>query len=439
MSLALIIFLFVVTLLVAVYLHELGHFVAAKRAGVKVEEFGIGIPPRLFGIKRGETLYSLNAIPVGAFVKAVGEDDPTVPRSLAGKGPWTRLGIYAAGPLVNIFLAFVLISAFLALPYSVIAGNGLMVRAIEANSPAEEAGIEPADIIMTVEGEHVRTSGDVQDILGPLEEGAEITLQLLRNGQVKEIILKPRLDPESQQLKMGVYLWWNMVSQVEEGSPAYSAGLRPGDAIHSVNGQLTYNDESLAKSLGSVEAGEEVKLVLLPGDEPKETEEVSLIHDGSETLAGVELAWVEGTYLEQERIPVWSAVYSGARYIVYMPVLIVRSVRLIIQNPDLALVGPIGAGQLTVEMVRSSGLSNILFMGGIISLGLALFNFFPIPPLDGGGMLVALIEGFRRGKRLSTRTVRLAYTIGTALLIGLMVLVTFSDIFRIVSGGSFGL
>jgi regulator of sigma E protease len=102
-------------------------------------------------------------------------------------------------------------------------------------------------------------------------------------------------------------------------------------------------------------------------------------------------------------------------------------------------VGPIGAGQLTVEVVRSSGLSNILFMGGIISLGLGIFNLFPIPPLDGGGMLVALIEGFRRGKRLSPQKVRLAQYVGTVFLIALMVLVTFSDVYRLISGRGFGL
>ena len=110
-----------------------------------------------------------------------------------------------------------------------------------------------------------------------------------------------------------------------------------------------------------------------------------------------------------------------------------------IERPDLALVGPIGAGQLTVDVVRSYGFSNILFMGGIISLGFGIFNLFPIPPLDGGGMLVALIEGFRHGKRLSTRTVRLAYTIGTVFLIAVMVLVTFSDVYRLISGEGFGL
>jgi len=90
-------------------------------------------------------------------------------------------------------------------------------------------------------------------------------------------------------------------------------------------------------------------------------------------------------------------------------------------------------------MARSSGLSTILFMGGIISLGLAIFNFFPIPPLDGGGMLVALIEGCRRGKRLSPQKVRLAQYIGIAFLIALMVLVMFSDIYRLMSGEGFGL
>ena len=130
---------------------------------------------RLLGIKRGETIYSLNAIPVGAFVKAAGENDPTVPRSLAGKGPWTRLGIYAAGPLVNIFLAFVLLSAFLALPYSVIAGDGLVVRAVVVNSSAEEAGIKPGDIILEVEGQPVHRRGDVEDIVNSVEEGEEIT------------------------------------------------------------------------------------------------------------------------------------------------------------------------------------------------------------------------------------------------------------------------
>jgi regulator of sigma E protease len=434
MSLALIIILFIVALFVAMCLHELGHFIAAKRAGVKVEEFGIGIPPRLFGIKRGETIYSINAIPLGAFVKAAGENDPTVPRSLAGKGPWTRLGIYATGPLVNIFLAFVLLSAFLALPYSVIASDGLMVHSVVENSPAEEAGIEPGDIILEIDGQPVHRRGDVQDIVNSAEEGEEITLLLLRNGQEEERTLKPELDPESQQLKIGAWLWWNMVSQVDEGSPAYEAGIRPGDTILTIGGQLIYSDESISSALHFIEEGEELNLVLLR--EGKETS-LTLTNVGYETLSGVEMRWVEGAQFEQERLPVWRAFYLGARDIIYMPVLIIEAIPQIIESPDTALVGPIGAGQLTVEIVRSSGFSSMLFMASMISLGIGIFNLFPIPPLDGGGMLVAFIEGCRRGKRLSPRTVRLSYTIGTAFLIGLVILIFVMDIWRLPRG--FGL
>ena len=434
MSIAVIIILFIVALFVAICLHELGHFITAKRAGVKVEEFGIGLPPRLFGIKRGETIYSLNAIPVGAFVKAAGENDPKVPRSLAGKGPWTRLGIYAAGPLVNIFLAFVLLSAFLALPVSTIASNGLIVRAVVADSPAEEAGIEPGDIILEVDGQPINRQGDMQDMVNSNEEGAEITLLLLRSGQEEEITLKPELDPEYQLLKIGVWLWWSMVSQVEEGSPAYEADIRPGDTIYSIDGQLIYNEESMYSALRSVEESTEIQLVLL---REGETVSITLTNDGYETLPGVEMRWVEDVHFEQERIPVWRAVYLGARDIIYMPMLIIEAIPQMIESPDMALVGPIGAGQLTVEIVRSSGFSSILFMASMISLGLAIFNFLPIPPLDGGGMLVAFIEGCRRGKRLAPRTVRLAYTIGTTFLIALVVLITVVDIWRIPKG--FGL
>jgi regulator of sigma E protease len=439
MSVAIVIILFLVTLFVAIYLHELGHFIASKRAGVKVEEFGIGIPPRILGIKRGETIYSLNAIPIGAFVRAAGEDDPTVPRSLAGKGPWPRFGIYAAGPLVNILLAFVLFSAFLALPYSFITGDGLMIHAVSVNSSAEQAGVEPGDIILEVDGQPVHRWGDMQDIVNSVQEGTEVTLLLSRNGHEVQTTVNPKFDPKLQRQTVGVVLCWNTVSRVEADSPLHEAGIRPGDAVLSINGQPVYNDGSMSDALGSTEQGEETELVLLPGGKTQETKEISLMHDGSATLPGVELRWVDGAHIEQERLPVWKAVYSGARYIIHMPVLIVEAIPTIIRRPDLALVGPIGAGQLTVEVVRSSGFSNILFMGGIISLGLGIFNLFPIPPLDGGGMLVALIEGFRRGKRLSRQKVRLAQYIGTAFLITVMVLVMFSDVYRLISGGGFGL
>jgi regulator of sigma E protease len=432
MSVAVIIILFLVTLFVAICLHELGHFITAKRTGVKVEEFGIGFPPpRLFGIRRGETIYSVNAIPVGAFVKAAGENDPTVPRSLAGRGPWTRLGIYAAGPLVNIFLAFLLLSVFFALPVSVLTGDGLMVGAVVGNSSAEQAGIEPGDIILEIDGQPVHTQGDMQNIVNSVGEGAAITLLLLRNGQEIPTTVKPKFDPTQGRRIIGVLLCWNIVSQVDEGSPAYEAGIRVGDSIISIDGQAVYDDKSMSSALSSVAEGEKINLVL---QRDGNVTTPSLTNAGYDTLPGVEMQYVPGAHIGQERLPLWQAFYSGARDIIYMPVLIIEAIPQIIKTPSTALVGPIGAGQLTVEVVRSSGPSSMLFMASMISLGLGIFNFFPIPPLDGGGMLVAFIEGVRRGKRLSPRTVRLAYTIGTAFLIGLVVLITSVDIWRIPRG-----
>ena len=440
MNVVLVIVVFVLALFVAIIIHELGHFLTARRAKVKVEEFGIGIPPRLFGIRRGETVYSVNAIPVGAFVRTAGENDPTVPRSLASKGPWTRLGVYVAGPLANVLLAFVLLSAFNVLPYSVIAGNGLMVHEVTEGFPAQQAGIMAGDVILEIEGQPVSRRGDVHSIVDSVEEGEEITLLLRRDGHEREITLEPKFSPTEQRRLVGVLLlWWNMVSHVEESSPAYEAGLRPGDAVLSINGQLVYSHDSMSRALRSLGAGEQMNMIVIPAGPTGQATEIPLLHDGSETMPGAEMRWVDYTALVQERLPVWRAVYEGAGFVLSMPVLIVRAIPLIISSPDMALIGPIGAGQLTVEIVSSSGFSNMLFMAGIISLGLGMFNLLPIPPLDGGGMLVAVIEGARRGKRLSPRALRLAYTVGTVFLIALVILVTFSDIRRLIIGGSFGL
>ena len=378
MNIAIIIIIFVVSLFVMISLHELGHFITAKRAGVKVEEFGIGFPPRLFGIKRGETTYSVNAIPMGAFVKTAGENDPTVPRSLASKGPWIRLLVYAAGPLVNIFLAFILLSTFFMLPTNVVAGNGVMVHSVVKDSPAEEAGIEAGDIILEVNGEPIHKWGDIQSMVNSSEEGEEITILLQRDGSRDATRLKPKFDPELQRRTIGVLLCWNMVSQVKEDSPAYVAGVRPGDTILSISEHPIYNEESMSYALDSTEEGEEIHLALLRGQEGISASMINEFDSALQAI-GIEISWVDDTHLEQRRLPAWKAAYLGGSFVIHMPFLIINAIPLIKEDPGKALVGPIGAGQLTVEAVRLYGLSNILFM----SIGSASpprwRGFLPVP------------------------------------------------------------
>ncbi len=437
MSVAVAIISFIAVLFILVSSHELGHFVAAKRAGIVVEEFGVGFPPRLFAIKRGETIYSINLIPLGAFVRTTGENDPTVPGGLAGKGPWTRMGVYAAGPLVNVFLAFVFLSAFFMVPTEVISGDGVMVHSVAQDSPAEQAGMQPGDIILRIAEQEIHQWEDVQEAINSNGEEKKALL-LQRGGEQFELHLRPEFNSELNRYTIGILLCWGIVTEVEGGSPAEKAGIRAGDTILSINKQPIYSAQSMSDAISSAEPGEKIEVFLLRGEEILSRSLELSSQNGGQAI-GLDNQWVRDTHIEKQRLPFWQAIYRGGDFVVHIPELIVESFDIIKEDPSKAVVGPVGAGQLTVEAVRSLGLSNVLFLGGLISMGFALFNFIPVPPLDGGGMLVALIEGVRRGKRLSPRTVRLAYAIGTAFILTLFVLVFYSDILRLIRGEGFGL
>src|SRR3990170_6048762 len=133
---------FLAMLVVLIVVHELGHFFTAKWAGVQVLEFGIGYPPKLWGIKRGETEYTINALPLGGFVRLLGEEDPSDPRSLAAKPRWVRLVVLSSGAVMNVILAVFLFSLALMIPREVDESRA-RVSEIVPNSPAAEAGLQP--------------------------------------------------------------------------------------------------------------------------------------------------------------------------------------------------------------------------------------------------------------------------------------------------------
>lgn len=219
MLLTLVAFLFVLALIIIA--HELGHFATAKAFKIKVEEFGIGFPPRLLSVKRGETVYSLNAIPLGGFTKMAGEEDPGIERSLASQKPWKRLVVLAAGSIMNFLLPFLLISIAFMLPHQVVYSDVNVIE-VAPGSPAEAAGISAGDRISGINGVVINNTADANRQI-QLNLGRQITLAYVRSGIEYETSLVPRWKPPEGQGALGVTLQSDNATVARESVPFWKA------------------------------------------------------------------------------------------------------------------------------------------------------------------------------------------------------------------------
>ena len=209
-------------IVVIIIAHELGHFITAKASGVKVEEFGLGLPPRLFSIRRGETLYSLNAIPLGGFVKMAGEEDPKAERSLASKGIGTRLLVLSAGSLMNALLPLLLFSIAFMIPHDVVIGQ-VVVEEVAEDSPAAGAGIRPGDTIISINGKEINNTLDLSRYI-QLNLGKEITI-LVEHSDLsqEEAKLIPRWQPPEGEGAVGVAIRTLEPTIVSQSEPFWKA------------------------------------------------------------------------------------------------------------------------------------------------------------------------------------------------------------------------
>ena len=226
---------FLGVIIVIILAHEIGHFTTAKLTGVKVEEFGLFYPPRLFSIKRGDTIYSINALPLGGFVKMAGEEDPDAPGSLAAKSIPVRLLVLGAGSLMNLLLPFLLLSIAFMVPHDVVIG-GVKVDGVAPDSPAALAGISPGDIIVSVNEREVQGINDLR-LYFALYLGTDIPVVVQHaDSSIEEVILAPRWQYPEGQGPVGIsVVSWVVVDSISPDSPAAEAGLMRGDAILSVD------------------------------------------------------------------------------------------------------------------------------------------------------------------------------------------------------------
>ena len=195
---------FLVIIVFLIVMHELGHFVTAKLFGVKVLEFGLGYPPRLWGVRRGETEYTVNALPLGGFVRLAGEEDPTEPRSLASRPRWQRLVVLAAGSGMNFVLPVALFTAGLMIPREVSVGRPLIGQ-VMPNSPAQEAGLKAGDVIYEINGRQMKNMQDASYNIR-LNLGETMTWVVKREREFQTVSVRARWVPPAGQGPTGIMI-----------------------------------------------------------------------------------------------------------------------------------------------------------------------------------------------------------------------------------------
>lgn len=188
-----------------IFVHELGHFFAARLLKVEVEEFGIGLPPRLIKLFEYKgTIYSLNWLPLGGFVRPKGENDPSIPGGLASASPWVRLGVYFAGPLMNLLVGLAL-AITLFYTWGDRVADQVLVQQVAPGSPAETAGLQPADRILTINGQLINSVETCQQVVAQ-NLGVPVEMVVLRGEQKITLTLTPRAQPPENQGPLGVVL-----------------------------------------------------------------------------------------------------------------------------------------------------------------------------------------------------------------------------------------
>jgi regulator of sigma E protease len=509
-----------------IIVHEIGHFVTARMVGVRVEEFGIGIPPRVKGWTRNGVIWSINAIPFGGFVRVKGEDGADMePGSMNTKSPGQRAFFLAAGSFMNLATAIVLM--ILLIGIQGIPTENVYIGEVAPNSPADASGWRSGDRIVAINGDEIE---GVDELIAETREAAGQTIDVTieRDGQFVETTVSPREDPPSGEGATGVLLRPVaaadiLIENVEPGSVADEAGFNSGDRIVAINGKRISDAfvaiEALEAAQGSRATltvdgegeprdiqlelpvvGIEIEKVLagtpgglagwvpddrLVGINGEPLTSISVLNDFVEKNQGEVVPTTvirSGETIEMPiRIPeldvddrplevlgvdvslpsLTSAVgidekieprYEDVPALEVLPrgfeeawdttVAMVNGIRDLFTGraPLDQIAGPIGMGQITSEAIEASPLPVwvvLTQLSIVLSLNLAVLNLLPLPALDGGRLLFVLIEILRGGRKIAPEKEGIVHFVGLVLLLGVMFVVAFGDVTRILDGRSF--
>jgi len=441
---------FIVVIGILILIHELGHFLVARWVGVGVERFSIGFGPVLLRWRGKETEYCLSAIPMGGYVKMLGEENPLEggaplafdpQKAFALKPLWARFLIVFAGPGMNFVLAAVIFMIALATVGRPV-WPPLLGRVAEG-SPAAAAGLQTDDVVVAVDGRAIRYWEDLERAVAG-SGGRTLALTITRAGTEQALSVTPRRttvrdpifrDPrEAWELGAGPQLT-PQISSVTSGSPAELAGLRAGDLVRTIAGRPVYSPDEMMQSIQK---------------RPRQTFEMRVQRDGQQVTLTITAAAVQergGSGQEREigRIGV-GIVTKVVRYEAYNPVVsvwygLVKTWdmtaltakglwKILSRQIDSSNIG--GPIQIAAEAGRQAkeGVGSLALFTAIISVNLALLNLLPVPMLDGGHLFFFVIEAIM-GRPLSLKKREVAQQLGFVLLMLLMVYALYNDLVRI--------
>ena len=424
---------------VLIFVHELGHFMMARRVGVKVLKFSLGFGPRLIGFTRGDTEYVISAIPLGGYVKMAGEN-PDDPRSgkddeFLSKTKWQRFQVLIMGPLMNLMLAVLVTAGVLmnGAEISAIQSKPPVIGQVTAGSPAQNAGIQTGDLVVRVAGREIDTWEQFHIAVGT-RAGSETDLVVLRGGKEVSVKVTPTPETRFEIGKIGVIPDAHpLVKATLPGGPAQKGGLKAGDVIVKVDGAAIGSPGELIAAI-SKKADAQATMTIERGGVQQDLAIVPEANTGrcpslpqGAGCIGISIG-EEVTIIKPGPIDALGMSIKhnyNAAGLIFMTIgqLVTR------ETSTRQLMGPLAIAQLSGESAQQ-GWAALFGLMATISLNLGLLNLLPIPVLDGGHITIMALEGLAR-RDFSMRVKEKMFLVGFAALMMLMVTVIYNDLTRI--------
>jgi regulator of sigma E protease len=430
---------------VLVFVHELGHFLAAKRVGIRVLKFQLGFNPTIFARQWGDTVYSIGALPLGGYVKMAGDTPDDVARDERGqavsapdeflsRSKWERFQVLVMGPAMNVLLA-VVVTAFVLHHGAQVAAyqdQPPLVGTVMDGSPAQQADIRPGDLILSVAGHHVDTWEEYFLQIGS-RPNQEVAVVLQRGSEELERNVMSRTPAGQNQFEVGdigvLPRTHPHLESVEPDGAGARGGLEAGDIILSVNGEPIVFQSQLREAIAK--HPEQAMSVIVQRGEVEKTLSITPARHSSPNgdigFLGVLPADATKTLNPGPLEAIGMSVQRNTEYagLIFQTVwgLITR------QTSPRQLMGPVAIAQLSGESARL-GLIPLLSLMASISLNLGLLNLLPIPILDGGHIFIMALEGLAR-RDFSVRVKEKMLLVGFVVLMMLMVTVIYNDLTRI--------